>query len=162
MSQSKQILKEQFVEHFLFDYTDKDEFEVQMLSEIFEGIYYQKDKHFKPESKYWQVFRCLKSQQAKIYGLKNQLSRIGYVDNGGQLMKPPVGNTPNFDLLDHKQAQIDDLQKLVDGALFKMRQQSLMLREDMDGHKDPVELCQSEGVDMCVRILEKALRGEYE
>lgn len=76
MSESKQILKEQFIEHFLFDYTDKDEFEIQMLSEIFEGIYYQKDKHFKPESKYWQVFRCLQDQQAIINNLKTQLNNM--------------------------------------------------------------------------------------
>ena len=59
-------------------------------------------------------------------------------------------------------AENDELQKRINDALFKMRQQSLVLREDMDGYKDPVQLCQSEGFDMCVKILEKALRGEHE
>lgn len=76
MSDSKEIVKQKFIEHFLFDYTDKDEFEIQMLSEIFEGIYYQKDKHFKPESKYWQVFRCLQDQQTIINNLKSRLNNM--------------------------------------------------------------------------------------
>ena len=59
----------------------------------------------------------------------------------------------------HQQAQINELQKRVDGALFEMQQLSLMLSKDIDGYEDPAQICQSEGVDMGVRILEKALRG---
>lgn len=59
-------------------------------------------------------------------------------------------------------AENDELQKRIDRALFEMQQLSLMLSKDMDGYKDPVQLCQSEGFDMCVKILEKALRGEHE
>lgn len=76
MSDFKAILKTKFIEHFLFDYTDKDDYEVRMLSEIFEGIYHQKDKHFKSESKYWQVFRCLADQQAIIDDLRSQLNNM--------------------------------------------------------------------------------------
>lgn len=57
-----------------------------------------------------------------------------------------------------QQARIDGLQKQMDEALFKMRQLSLVLRDDIDGYKDPVQLCQSEGVEMCVKILEEVLR----
>lgn len=63
---------------------------------------------------------------------------------------------------DFQQAKIDELRKQMEEALFDMRQQALMLREDMDGYKDPVQICQSEGIDMCVKILEEALRGERE
>ena len=59
----------------------------------------------------------------------------------------------------HQQAKIDELQKRIDGALFEMQQLSLMLSKDIDGYEDPAQICQSEGVDMGVRILEKALRG---
>ena len=60
---------------------------------------------------------------------------------------------------DEQQAQINELQKRIDGALFEMQQLSLMLSKDIDGYEDPAQICQSEGVDMGVRILEKALRG---
>ena len=61
---------------------------------------------------------------------------------------------------DEQQAKIDELQKRIDGALFEMQQLSLMLSKDIDGYEDPAQICQSEGVDMGVRILEKSLRGE--
>ena len=103
MSDSKEILKTKFIEHFLFDYTDKDEYEVRMLSEIFEGIYYQKDKHFKPESKYWQVFRCLTDQQAIIEDLKAQLNNMEACYIG-------------------KKKQVEDQQKRIDAGLEKIHQ----------------------------------------
>lgn len=59
-----------------------------------------------------------------------------------------------------KKKQVEDQQKRVDGALFEMQQLSLMLSKDIDGYEDPAQICQSEGVDMGVRILEKALRGD--
>lgn len=58
-----------------------------------------------------------------------------------------------------KKKQVEDQQKRIDEALFEMRQLSLILSEDVDGYKDPAQICQSEGVDMGVKILEKALRG---
>ena len=44
-------------------------------------------------------------------------------------------------------------------ALSQMRQKALILSEDCDGYKDPVQICQSEGVGWCVRFLETALQG---
>ena len=58
-----------------------------------------------------------------------------------------------------KKKELEDQQKRIDEALFEMRQLSLILSEDVDGYKDPAQICQSEGVDMGVKILEKALRG---
>jgi hypothetical protein len=65
----------------------------------------------------------------------------------------------------HQQAIIDDLrsqQKRIGEALFEMRQLSLILSKDIDGYEDPAQVCQSEGVDMGVKILEKAMRGANE
>lgn len=58
-----------------------------------------------------------------------------------------------------KKEEVEDQQKRIDVVLFEMRQLSLMLSKDIDGYEDPAQICQSEGVDMGVRILEKALRG---
>ena len=76
------------------------------------------------------------------------------------------GNKPEYEAAkwawNHQQAKIDELQKRIDGALFEMQQLSLMLSKDIDGYEDPAQICQSEGVDMSVRILKKTLRGERE
>ena len=109
MSDSKEIVKQKFIEHFLFDYTDKDEFEIQMLSEIFEGIYYQKDKHFKPESKYWQVFRCLQDQQVEINQHQLEIHALGEANLNQAMM------------LAKKQEEIDSLK----AQLKKWKGQSL-------------------------------------
>ncbi|WP_257220448.1 MULTISPECIES: hypothetical protein [unclassified Acinetobacter] len=61
-----------------------------------------------------------------------------------------------------KKKEVEGQQKRIDEALFEMRQLSLILSEDVDGYKDPAQICQSEGVDMGVKILEKALRGGHE
>lgn len=49
------------------------------------------------------------SQQAKVDGLKGQLIKLGFTDNGGQLMKPPLGEPPRFDLLDELRISIEKL-----------------------------------------------------
>lgn len=48
-------------------------------------------------------------QQAKVDQLKDQLIKLGFTDNGGELMKPPLGKPPKFDLLDVLQAKVDEL-----------------------------------------------------
>lgn len=58
-----------------------------------------------------------------------------------------------------KKKEVEGVQERIDGALFEMRQLSLILSKDIDGYEDPAQICQSEGVDMGVKILEKALRG---
>ncbi len=93
-------------------------------------------------------------QQAKIDDLEKQLDMMKYInDEQGK-------NIQNaFKTIEIEQGFKDELQKRVDGALFEMQQLSLMLSKDIDGYEDPAQICQSEGVDMGVRILEKALRG---
>lgn len=49
------------------------------------------------------------SRQAEVDALKNQLIKAGFTDRGGQLLVPPQGKPPCFDLLDAKQAKIDQL-----------------------------------------------------
>lgn len=48
-------------------------------------------------------------QQSKVDQLKGQLIKLGFTDNGGQLMKPPLGNAPRFDLLDELRSSIENL-----------------------------------------------------
>ncbi|WP_288395894.1 hypothetical protein [uncultured Acinetobacter sp.] len=58
-----------------------------------------------------------------------------------------------------KQKRIDELQARVDAALFDMNQRKLELCESCDGYKDPVGVCQSEGLEMAINILKQALKG---
>jgi hypothetical protein len=41
-------------------------------------------------------------QQAKVEQLKGQLKSAGYTDNGGELMKPPLGKPPTFIMLNER------------------------------------------------------------
>lgn len=50
-----------------------------------------------------------KSMQVKVDALKGQLIKLGFADNGGQLMKPPLGEPPRFDLLDELRSSIENL-----------------------------------------------------
>lgn len=61
-----------------------------------------------------------------------------------------------------KNKEYEGLQDRVEGVLGKMLTKAESLQQGCDGYIDPVELCQAEGIDMCVRFLEKALRGEHE
>lgn len=47
--------------------------------------------------------------QVKVDRLQGQLERVGYTDNGGELMKPPLGIAPRFDLLDELRSSIENL-----------------------------------------------------
>ena len=93
-------------------------------------------------------------QQAKIDDLEKQLDMMKYINDE---QSKNIQNA--FKTIEIEQGFKDELQKRVDGALFEMQQLSLMLSKDIDGYEDPAQICQSEGVDMGVRILEKALRG---
>jgi len=50
-----------------------------------------------------------KHQQAKVEQLKGQLERAGFTDNGGELMKPPIGMPPRFDLFDDLKNSISEM-----------------------------------------------------
>ncbi|MFW6527577.1 hypothetical protein [Acinetobacter baumannii] len=47
--------------------------------------------------------------QVKVDRLQGQLERVGYTDNGGELMKPPIGKAPRFDLLDDLKNSLNKL-----------------------------------------------------
>lgn len=101
-------------------------------------------------------------QQARVDELqrRNQMLNDNIKEQGQKLVyQNEVIETQAEKLLGLRDEKAG-LQKRVDGALFEMQQLSLMLSRDIDGYEDPAQICQSEGVDMGVRILEKALRGE--
>ncbi|MFV5642027.1 hypothetical protein [Acinetobacter oleivorans] len=54
----------------------------------------------------WWAFQ---EQQAKADLLKGQLIKLGFTDNGGQLMKLPLGHAPKLDLLDQLRGSIENL-----------------------------------------------------
>ncbi len=47
--------------------------------------------------------------KVKVEQLQGQLERVGYTDNGGELMKPPIGKAPRFDLLDDLKNSLNKL-----------------------------------------------------
>ena len=63
------------------------------------------------------------AQNQQIATLKWQLKRLGYTDNGGELMKPPIGDAPKFDLLDELQKRVEWLEDRLKATdtLSKMR-----------------------------------------
>ena len=61
-----------------------------------------------------------------------------------------------------KKKEYEGLQDRAEGVLGKMLTKAESLQQGCDGYTDPVELCQAEGIEMCMRFLEKALRGEHE
>lgn len=48
-------------------------------------------------------------QQVDLNRLKDQMERAGYTDKGGELMKPPLGKPPRFDLLDELKNSISEM-----------------------------------------------------
>ena len=121
------------------------------------------------------------SRQAEVDQLKNQLIKAGFTDRGGQLLVPPQGKPPRFDLLDVKQAEINQLQSQInemaevglsqesvikekDKKLKAVEQILIELKESMTNFKE-MDLY-DKGVrvvtDCIIRDLEKAMRGEHE
>ena len=45
--------------------------------------------------------------------------------------------------------------KILQEVIFEIKQLSISLKEDVDGYKDPVNLCKAEGIDICVDILNR-------
>lgn len=72
---------------------------------------------------------------------------------------PNISMTIADQVWEHKQKRINELQARVDEALFDMSQRKLELCESCDGYKDPVGVCQSEGLEMAINILKQALKG---
>lgn len=145
MGDSKEILKTKFIEHFLFDYTDKDEYEVRMLSEIFENIYYAKGLSFKPKGKYWQVLRCLQNQQDIIDEhtevIKLQDTDLRKYEKQIENLKEQLNNMEQCYI--EKKKEVDELQARANKAL------------SVTGN-----YCDEDDAALLVFVLEKALRGE--
>ena len=68
------------------------------------------------EQCYIQIKKERDEQQNHVLKLKEQLTKLGYTDQGGELMKPPLGDQPRFDLLESLKSERDHLKKCVDGA----------------------------------------------
>lgn len=54
----------------------------------------------------WWAFQ---EQQSKADQLKGQLIKLGFTDNGGELLKPPLGVPPRFDLFDGFKNSLNEL-----------------------------------------------------
>jgi hypothetical protein len=51
----------------------------------------------------------LKAENERLQSAARTLSNLGYIDNGGELWKPPLGKKPDFDLIDSLHGKIDRL-----------------------------------------------------
>jgi hypothetical protein len=56
----------------------------------------------------------------RLESAKATLDRLGYIDNGGQLWKPPLGKKPDFALIDQLKAENEALRE----ALTTIREES--------------------------------------
>ena len=92
------------------------------------------------------------SRQAEVDALKNQLIKAGFTDRGGQLLVPPRGKPPCFDMLDAKQAEIDKKDKRIENISLLV----ISLRNEFDLHGG------GDQVERQIELLEEALRGERE
>ncbi|HHP0322566.1 MULTISPECIES: hypothetical protein [Acinetobacter calcoaceticus/baumannii complex] len=85
------------------------------------------------------------SMQVKVDGLKGQLIKLGFTDNGGQLMKPPLGMPPRFDLIDEIKNSLNDL-----AQKYRAEAHELALIRDFD---------KSQIYSHFVREIEQLLKG---
>lgn len=114
------------------------------------------------------------SRQAEVDALKNQLIKAGFKDRGGQLLVPPQGKPPRFDLLDVKQAEINQLQSQINEmAEVGLSQESALREKDKRIEQLQAKVDAVEHVLGCAMIAPKevfqyadrigrALRGEHE
>jgi hypothetical protein len=93
------------------------------------------------------VRECKKSK-----GLQKQLERCGYTNNGGVLMKPPIGEKPEFKPDIESIARIEELQSRIGSARYTLEE----LRERLLDNSEAQDLC-----DLAYVILggEKTLKG---
>ena len=68
------------------------------------------------EQCYIQIKKERDEQHNQILRLKEQLTKLDYTDQGGEFMKPPLGDQPDFDLLDQYKSQIKCLKVELAGA----------------------------------------------
>ena len=78
------------------------------------------------------VRECKKSK-----GLQKQLERCGYTNNGGVLMKPPIGEKPEFKPDIESTARIEELQSRIGSARYTLEE----LRERLLDNSEAQDLC---------------------
>lgn len=99
----------------------------------------------------------------KVDVLKAQLLSVGYTDNGGGLMKPPVGKSPDFTLLDKKQKIIDELNIKNQRYLGKMQEQQNQIAELKSKVEDALAKVTiywgfNDDADIVLEMIEKTLK----
>lgn len=78
------------------------------------------------------VRECKKSK-----GLQKQLERCGYTNNGGVLMKPPIGEKPEFKPDIESTVRIEELQSRIGSARYTLEE----LRERLLDNSEAQDLC---------------------
>ncbi len=68
------------------------------------------------EQCYIQIKKERDERQTQVLKLKEQLTKLGYSDQGGELMKPPLGDRPDFNLLGQYKSQVECLKVDLAGA----------------------------------------------
>ena len=102
----------------------------------------------------------LNVQTQQIASLKWQLKRLGYTDNGGELMKPPISDAPKFDLLDEMQKRVDELHTAFK-QLIEMENESISFEHDLfDKGWNQSARQTIENIYKLAGLGEQALKGE--
>lgn len=82
--------------------------------------------------------RCAVGLAKKQESAVATLKRLGYTDCGGELWKPPIGNAPDFNLLDAANAQIAELQSQL-SAIGAGGVERLRKRDDAEDEGDAAD-----------------------
>lgn len=113
------------------------------------------------------------SRQEEIDRLKGQLIKLGFTDNGGLLMKPPIGVRPNFDLIDILQNRVssfdqqrDAVYKILDELTSRRTELSqaawsellfcMQILSSQGGYMTPKQFIQDKGVQVANNRLQAA------
>ena len=103
-----------------------------------------------------EVILALISENERLQSAARTLNHLSYTDNGGELWKPPLGEKPNFGLIDHLKAN------------FKNFHRSLCERfgyyhDEIDWQRDQVSLEEHIATQFShVNAENAALRGQVE
>jgi hypothetical protein len=69
----------------------------------------------------WMASRAqMVAENERLQAAKSTLDRIGYIDNGGQLWKPPIGKKPDFDLIDQLKGDVEALRECVEDLALSL------------------------------------------
>lgn len=78
----------------------------------------------------------LKAENNRLKSAANTLARIGYRDHSGELWKPPIGQKPNFDLIDQLRAEVAGLKT----GCEAYERVNAALRAEVEGLRKDAEL----------------------